>query len=42
MLQALHRGDARGELAAAAVEQRYVVTLAQPQHVDRVMRGVLR
>ena len=39
--QPLHRGDARGELAAAAVEQRHLVALAQPQHVHRVVRRVL-
>jgi len=39
--QALDRGDARRELAAAAVEQGDVFSLAQAQDVDRVMRRVL-
>jgi len=39
--QALDRGDARRVLAAAPVEERGLVTLAQAHDVDRVMRRIL-
>ncbi len=39
--QALDGGDAPGILAAAPVEQRDFLARAQPQHVHRVVRGVV-
>jgi hypothetical protein len=39
--RALNRRDARGVLAAAAIEQNHFVAAAQAQHAHRVMRGFL-